>query len=413
MMRKTPHGREDGVIEPGVTGMAQAIAALQQQRETLRGEQTLAERLSPLFDPKTCHELGAWAGSDATGPAGLATAIGKIGGRAAGAILLGPIDPDREAAEVAKADRLAEMAHRQGFPLVWVLDGASGSVATSLMARASDGVGRVPQVAVVRGELAPPVSCLVGLADFVVTAGLGDSGGLAGLETGSLEAALQAARDYLTYWPENDSQVPPRRAPIDPPLRAGEDLLRLLPESPRQSYDMKAVLARLVDEGRYFEIKPKTGLSLITALTRLGGRPVGVVASQPKAFEGRITAEAAQKATEFIARCDHWGLPLLFLIDRIEPTDTLRSFDAAPGILFRTARAASVPKLVVQTRSSGAWPLLSGRGMGADLVLAWPTVGEPEAALEAARRSDVDDLIDPRETRRALLRVLDLVTGKR
>src|SRR5947199_8687524 len=94
-----------------------------------------------------------------------------------------------------------------------------------------------------------------------------------------------------------------------------EDLLDVLPESPRKPYDMYDVIAKIVDDGRWFDIKPRFARTIITCLARMGGRPVGIVANQPKQLGGILENDSADKAARFINLCDAFGIPLLFLQD--------------------------------------------------------------------------------------------------
>ena len=135
------------------------------------------------------------------------------------------------------------------------------------------------------------------------------------LEVGSDEECVDAIKSYLSFFPQNCEQPPPLRDTADPVERMDDELLDVLRSRPRKPYDMYDVIGRIVDDGDWFDLKPRSARTIITCLARMGGRPVGVVANQPKHLGGILENDSADKAARFVNLCDAYGMPLLFLMD--------------------------------------------------------------------------------------------------
>ncbi len=267
--------------------------------------------------------------------------------------------------------------------------------------------------------------------------------------------ALRMARDYLSYMPTNAWQYPPWADTGDDPGRRDPKLLDILPSSSRRAYDMKKVIGHVVDKDSFFEIKPLFAPMMITGLARLGGHVVGIVANQPAVDAGAITAKAAQKERHFIDLCSAYHIPLVFLVDvpgvmtgpRSEREGALRS-----GLAVAHALAwADVPKFTVVLRKAFGFggSAMCGYGVGQTLTLAWPTADfaslpvdsaikaahgaelaaspDPDklwkelaemytrfsGAYPAAANFNIDDVIDPRDTRPRLIKALQLAANRR
>jgi acetyl-CoA carboxylase carboxyltransferase component len=234
-----------------------------------------------------------------------------------------------------------------------------------------------------------------------------------------------------------------------------EGLLDVLPESNRKPYDMYEVIRRIVDDGEYFDLKPQWARTIITCLARFGGRPVGIVANQPKQLGGILDNDSADKAARFVNLCNAYGLPLLFLQD--VPGFMVGSQVEAGGIIRHGAKMlhavanATVPKITVVLRKAygAGYYVMCGRAYEPDLIVAWPSaeisVMGAEGAVEiifrkqvleaedpAAKRQElienfrkiidvyvaagndmIDDVIDPRETRQTICRALEMAATKR
>jgi acetyl-CoA carboxylase carboxyltransferase component len=269
------------------------------------------------------------------------------------------------------------------------------------------------------------------------------------------EDAIQMAKGYLSYLPTNAWQYPPRRPTTDDPDRMDEDLLTILPDNPKRPYDMKRIIQCVVDRGSFFEIKPDFATMMITGFARMDGHPVGIVANQPLVFAGAITAKAGQKERHFIDLCTAYHVPLIFLVDvpgvmtgpQSEREGALR-FGLAVGYALAWS---DVPKITVVVRKAFGFggAAMCGYGAKQTLTLAWPTVefgsiptdsgvlaaySQQIAAAEdpekmrreleaqfaaysgpypAAGSLNVDDVIDPRETRPRIIRALNLALNRR
>jgi len=279
--------------------------------------------------------------------------------------------------------------------------------------------------------------------------------GVADLEVADDAACIDAIKEYLSFFPSSNLEQPPVVPCEDPADRMDEALLSIVPDSARRAYDMKTVIAHIVDGGRVFEIKPGWAKNLITALARMGGRPVGIVANQPMVLGGALDVDSADKAARFIMLCDAFSIPLVFLQD--VPGFMVGSKVERAGIIRHGAKMlyavseATVPKLTVVLRKAygAGYFVMCGRGYEPDLIVGWPTaeisVMGPEGGTnivfrreiaaaaspeeERARRVEefrklinpymaagaalIDDVIDPRETRPRLIGALDMLRNKR
>ena len=233
-----------------------------------------------------------------------------------------------------------------------------------------------------------------------------------------------------------------------------EELLDIVPESPRHPYDMYDVIERIVDDGEYFDIKPKWAKTIITCFARFGGRPVGIVANQPKQLAGILENDSADKAARFVNLCDAFNIPLVFLQDvpgfmvgtKVEQEGIIRH---GAKMLYAVSRA-TVPKVTVVIRKAygAGYYVMNGRAYEPDLVVAWPgaeisvmgaegavniifrkqieAAEDPEATRKemvdnfkeiidpyiAAGNDMVDDIIDPRETRPRIIRGLEMAADQ-
>jgi len=393
-----------------------------------------------------------------------------------------------------KAARMRELALRERIPIVWLVDSAGARIqeaAGSMFARTGDLFreqvrmsGVVPQVAAMMGPGAAGTAYIPGLADFVpmvrgtsnmalggphlVRAAVGEDvtaeemggsavhckvSGVADLEVEDDDACLAAVRTYLGFFPSSNTEPSPVAASSDPPDRASEGLLDIVPANPRQAYDVRKVINEIVDDGHFFPMKPDWARNLVTGFARLAGRPAGIVANQPTFLGGALDVNAADKAARFVWLCDAFGIPLVFLMDcpgflvgsAVEKQGIIRH---GAKMLFAVAEA-TVPKVTVVLRKGygAGYYVMNGRAYEPDYIVGWPTAeisvmgpegavniifrkqiesaGEREAqdtlrsqlvdtvreqinAYIAAGWSFLDDLIDPRETRAAVVRGLEI-----
>jgi acetyl-CoA carboxylase carboxyltransferase component len=279
--------------------------------------------------------------------------------------------------------------------------------------------------------------------------------GVGDLEVADDAECIERVKQYLSYFPSSCDEHPPVVESADPVDRADEGLLDVLPESNRKPYDMYEVIRRIVDDGVYFDIKPQFAKTIITCLARFGGRPAGIVASQPKQLGGILDNDSADKSARFINLCNAYGIPLIYLMDvpgfmvgtKVEEAGIIRH---GAKMLYATANA-TVPKITVVLRKAygAGYYVMCGRAYEPDLIVAWPSaeisVMGAEGAVEiifrkqveaaddpAAKRLElieefrkiidvyvaagndmIDDVIDPRETRATICRGLEMAAGKR
>ncbi|WP_238774342.1 acyl-CoA carboxylase subunit beta [Prescottella equi] len=443
-------------------------------------------RVAGLLDPESFVELGPLTGDPAIPADAFVAGSGTIDGRP---VMVGAEDftvggGSIGTAAASKRTRAAQLALRNRTPLVMMLEGA-GHRATNALERnrpapndlqaMADLSGLVPTVAIVTGPSAGHGALAAPLSDFVIMVGghgalftagpplvaastgeqidkqtLGgprvaiDTSGVAHNLAESDDAALALARRYLSYFPSSAWQRPPWVGPDggnhDVGERALPELLDLVPVNQKRPYDMRAMLAAVADAGTVTEIQPTYGTSIITALVRIGGHAVAVVANQPTVTAGAVTVAAADKAAAFLQLAGAFHLPVLFLADN--PGVMAGSASEKAGILKASARMFAAqhrlrtPKFHVTVRKAFGF---GSSVMGANpydnqtMTLAFPAVtlggipadvgGRTAKEDDDTRRALVeneasgpwalaqtlfyDDVIDPRELRNILLRGLD------
>ncbi len=477
------------------------------ERQHAAGKLTARERIDLLVDAGTFTEIGIHAGIHHSvrgmeareAPAdGVITGHGLVDGRHVAVcaydftVMAGSMGTTGE----VKATRLRELALTKRMPFVWLLDSAGARVqeavgslfagSGSLFREQVVASGVIPQVAALMGPCAAGTAYIPGLADFVpmvkgrgsmalagphlVRAAVGEdvtqeqlggsrvhcrTSGVGDLEVADDAECIGRIKDYLAYFPSHCEQAPPVRPVTDPVDRMDAELLDVLPSSNRRPYDMYDVIRRIVDDGAWLDLKPQFARSIITCLARMGGRPVGIVANQPRQLGGILDIDAADKAARFVSLCDAFAIPLVFLVD--VPGFMVGTKVEAAGIIRHGAKmlhavaAATVPKITVVIRKAygAGYYVMNGRAYEPDLIVAWPTaeisVMGAEGAVEivfrtqvdeaedpvakkaeliadyrglidvyvAAKNALIDDVIDPRETRPVVIGALAMAEGKR
>jgi acetyl-CoA carboxylase carboxyltransferase component len=477
-------------------------------RQHAAGKLTARERIAGLFDAGSFVEIGAHATHHDPHPSmatrqtpadGVITGFGRIEGRPACVIaydftvMAGSMGRTGE----AKCARMREMALTKRIPLVWLIDSAGARIqeaagggwfaASGFLFREEVGLsGVVPLVAAMMGPGAAGTAYIPGLADFVpmvrgtshmalggpplVKAVTGEDiepeelggsrvhteiSGVADLEVEDDAACLRAIKEYLGYFPSSNLAAPPHRPTDDPADRRDDQLLEIVPDHPRRAYDMHRIIDAIVDEARFFELKPRWARNLLVGLGRMGGHPVGIVANQPLHLGGVLDVDAADKAARFVMLCDAFGIPLLFLQDvpgfmvgsKVERQGIIRH---GAKMLYAVSEATVAKVTVVVRKAYGAgYYVMCGRAYEPDLIVAWPTaeisVMGPEGAVNIVARKQIaaaadpeaergrlveeyrrlidpyvaagfvhlDDVIDPRETRPLVIRALELARVER
>ena len=449
-------------------------------------------RIEHLLDEGSFREIGVHTGSVGAGMSPVAPADAFIAGHGlvrGRPVMVGAEDFSVMAGSIgggtsAKRHRLAQLAEQEQVPLVMLLEGAGERAQNAFerMPHAPNDFqalvrirGLVPTVSVVMGVSAGLSALTAPLTDFtimvrgasmftagppVVTAVTGEEvsrdelggTGLHSTRSGVAHAlasddrqALDLVRAYLSYFPSNATLPVPSAASADGERILGE-ILDLLPADPRVPYDVVPIVESLLDCESMLEVQRDFGSAIVTALGRLGGTSVAVVANNPSVLSGAIDRDAADKATNFLEVVGAFGLPVLFLADT--PGLAVGTEAEASGILraaaqmFEAQAKVRGPKLHVTLRKAygfgaalmamnpfdaqttslalpgariGAMPAETGSdaaGAEAD-VRALLEHGDLGGAYAAADRMSYDDVIDPRQLRNELLRAMTLTAARR
>ncbi|MEV4501175.1 acyl-CoA carboxylase subunit beta [Streptomyces klenkii] len=476
------------------------------ERQHAKGKLTARERIALLLDEDSFTEVETLRRHRASGfglenkkpyTDGVITGWGTVHGRTVFVyahdfrIFGGALGE----AHATKIHKIMDMAIAAGAPLVSLNDGAGARIQEGVSALAGYGgifqrntkaSGVIPQISVMLGPCAGGAAYSPALTDFVfmvretsqmfitgpdvVRAVTGEEitqNGLGGADVHSAtsgvshfayddeETCLEEVRYLLSLLPSNNRELPPAARTEDPADRSTDSLLDLVPDDPGRSYDIRAVIEEIVDDGEYFEVHPAWATNIVCALSRIDGGVVGIVANQPASYAGVLDIESSEKAARFVQFCDAFNIPLVTLVD---VPGFLPGVDQEHnGIIRRGAKLlyaycnATVPRisLVLRKAYGGAYIVMDSRSIGADLALAWPSneiavmgaegaanvifrreinaADDPEAVREqkikeykaelmhpyyAAERGLVDDVIDPRETRRILARSLAMLREK-
>ena len=476
------------------------------ERQHAKGKLTAHERIELLLDKGSFTEIEALRRHRATGfgmeakkpySDGVITGWGTVHGRtvflyAHDFRVFGGALGEAHAQKIQKVMDLAEAA---GAPLVSLNDGAGARIQEGVTALAGYGgifrrntrcSGVIPQISVMLGPCAGGAAYSPALTDFVfmvrgisqmfvtgpdvVQAVTGERVSMDGLGGADVHAGrsgvahfayddevscLADVRHLISLLPANNRELPPVRRSGDPADRRLDAVMDLVPVDPSRSYDIRAVLGEVLDDGDFLEVHESWAANVVCALGRLDGHPVGVVANQPCLLAGVLDIHASEKAARFVQLCDAFNIPLVTFVD---VPGFLPGVDQEHnGIIRHGAKLlyaycnATVPRVQVILRKSygGAYIVMDSRSIGADVSLAWPTneiavMGAEGAAnvifrreiaaaedpekmrrqkideyrselmhpFYAAERGLVDDVIDPRDTRSALVRCLAMLRGK-
>jgi acetyl-CoA carboxylase carboxyltransferase component len=460
----------DGADEPGSDGERADLRAVRERHEIgldaarqeavasrhERGRRTARENLDDLLDAGTLVEYGplVFAAQERRRPReeliartpadGLVGGIGQVQGRTCVAmsydytVLAGTQGMRNH----AKKDRLFELAERRRLPVVLFAEGGGGRPgdvdmpivagldcrAFELFARLS---GLVPLVGIASGYCFAGNAALLGCCDVVIATedssigmggpamieggGLGvhapgdvgpidvqHANGVVDLRAADDAQAVALAKRYLSYF----------RGPTQPGVVPDQELLRgLIPEQRKRVYEVRQVVETLFDEGSVLELRDGFGAGMLTALARIDGRSLGVLANDPKHLGGAIDADAADKAARFLQLCDAFDLPVLFLCDTpgfmvgpaAERTATVRHF----ARMFLGGANVSVPTGTIVLRKGyglGAQAMAGGGFKAPLFTVAWPTSEFGGMGLEGAvrlgMRRELEAIEDPQERER-------------
>jgi acetyl-CoA carboxylase carboxyltransferase component len=475
-------------------------------RQHEKGKMLARERIEYLLDPGSFHELDMLARHRALDSGieerpytdGVITGWGTVDGRK---VFL--FSQDFTVFGGALGEVFAEKIHKVmdlalsvGAPMIGLNDGAGARIQEGVVSLDSYGgifyrnvqsSGVIPQISVVLGPCAGGAVYSPAMTDFILMVrekshmfitgpdvvktvtgeevtleelGGADShskkSGVATMVANSEQDVLDAVKVLLSYLPSNNLEEAPRLVSGDEPDRLCEDLRDLMPASSNLPYDMKKVIASIVDDGDFMEYFPHWAPSIVCGFARLDGYTVGIVGNQPMVLAGVLDIESSSKAARFVRTCDAFNVPLLTLVD---VPGFLPGVDQEYGGIIRHGAKllyayceATVPRIQVITRKAygGAYVVMDSKSVGSDLSFAWPTaelaVMGPQGAVEiiyrrdlqqaadpvarkkelvdeyterfaspyiAAERGYIDDVIDPAETRRKVIAGFDLLRTKR
>ena len=417
-----------------------------------KGKLTARERLEVLLDEGSFEELDAYVEHDCTDfgmetqrvPGdGVVTGSGTIGGRlvyvyAQDFTVFGGSLSERHARKICK---VMDRAMKVGAPVIGLNDSGGARIQegvaslagyTEVFQRNVLASGVVPQISLIMGPCAGGAVYSPAMTDFifmvedtsymfvtgpeVVKTVTGEEitqeelGGASVHTTRTSVAdcafandieALLATRELMGFLPLSNRDELPVLECDDPFDRLEDSLDTLVPANANQPYDMHEVIAKVVDEGTFFEIQPRHGANIITGFGRIEGRPVGIVANQPMVLAGVLDINASRKAARFVRFCDAFEIPIVTLVD--VPGFLPGRDQEHGGIIKHGAKLlyayaeATVPKITIITRKAygGAYCVMASSHLRGDLNYAWPTaeiaVMGAKGAVEIIFRSERDD----------------------
>ncbi len=420
------------------------------------GKLIARERLEMLLDRGSFEELGFFVTHRTTDFGmgdrkivgdGVVSGFGRIDGRtvfvfAQDFSVFGGTMSESNAKKICQ---IMDLAMDQGAPIIGLNDSGGARIQEGVLSlggyadiflRNTLASGVVPQISAILGPCAGGAVYSPAITDFVLMADntshmfitgpdvikavtneevtfedLGGSkthaskSGVAHLRAPSEKDVLALLRRLLTYLPSNNTEDPPRRETSDPPDRLEAALNSVVPDDANKPYDIKDAILPVLDDGDFLEIQPEYARNLLIGFGRLNGRPVGIVANQPKHLAGVLDIDASIKGARFIRFCDAFNVPIV-------------TFEDVPGFLPGTAQEwggiikhgakllfayaeATVPKLTVITRKAygGAYDVMASKHLRADYNIAWPTaelaVMGAQGAVRIIHRRDIKQADDP------------------
>jgi propionyl-CoA carboxylase beta chain len=428
------------------------------------GRLTARERIDLLLDRGTFTELGVFvthrcadfgmADRKVTGD-GVVSGFGRIDGRlvyvfAQDFTVFGGTLSESNARKICQ---IMDMAMENGAPVIGLNDSGGARIQegvaslggyAEIFLRNTLASGVVPQISAIMGPCAGGAVYSPAITDFtLMTKGSSqmfvtgpdviksvtreevtheDLGGAMTHNTKSGVAhfaaeddrhCLSLIRRLLSFLPSNNVEDPPRLSPTDDANRKDERLKTIVPAEPNRPYDMKDVIRLVVDGGDFLEVHEHFAPNIVVGFARLDGRPVGIVANQPRHLAGVLDIKSSTKGARFVRTCDAFNVPLV-------------TFEDVPGFLPGTAQEwngiitsgakllfayceATVPKLTVITRKAygGAYDVMSSKHIRGDYNVAWPTaelaVMGPEGAVNIIFRRELGEARDPDAERKRLV----------
>ena len=441
----------------------------QVERQHAKGKMTARERIEALLDPGSFTEFDELARHRATdfGMArnrpygdGVVTGYGTIDGRPVCVFSQDFTVNGGSLGEVfgEKIVKVMDHALKTGCPMIGINDSGGARIQEGVVALGLYGEifyrnvissGVIPQISLIMGPCAGGAVYSPAITDFtlmvdrtsymfitgpdVIKTVTGEEvsqedlggaqahnvkSGVAHYQAADEQDCLDFARELLSYLPSNNLDEPPVGPVTGDPAAALDlteldaELDTLIPDSPRQPYDMHKVIEHVLDDGVFLEIHAGFARNIVVGFGRVDGSSVGVVANQPMHSAGTLDIDASEKAARFVRTCDAFGIPVLTFVD--VPGFLPGTGQEWGGIIRRGAKLiyayaeATVPKVTVITRKAygGAYDVMGSKHLGGDINLAWPTaqiaVMGAEGAVDILYRRDLAAVTDPHE--RAALR---------
>ena len=424
-------------------------------RQHEKGKMLARERIEYLLDQGSFHELDMLARhrahdvglDDRPYTDGIITGWGTIDGRKVfvasqdftvfgGA--LGEVFAE-------KMHKIMDLAESVGAPMIGLNDGAGARIQEGVVSLAGYGgifrrnvqaSGVIPQISVILGPCAGGAVYSPAMTDFifmvrdtshmfitgpdvvktvtgeeVTLEELGGAGshstksGVASFVGEDEQSVLDDVKYLLSFLPSNNVDNPPLSPSSDDPERDCLTLRDILPDSSNVPYDMKNVIAEVVDDGEFLEYHAGWAGSIVCGFGRIDGRSVGIVGNQPMVMAGVLDIESSEKAARFVRFCDAFNLPLLTFVD---VPGFLPGVDQEHGGIIRHGAKllyayceATVPRVQVITRKAygGAYVVMDSKSVGCDVSFAWPTaelaVMGPQGAVEILNRRELQQAADP------------------
>jgi propionyl-CoA carboxylase beta chain len=434
------------------------------EKQHARGKLTARERVEKLLDPGSFKELDTFVrhrthdfDMDKKRPWGdaVVTGTGTIDGRPVCVFSQDFTVFGGSLGEVMaeKMCKVMDVAAKVGCPVIGINDSGGARIQEGVVSlgaygdvfvRNVDCSGVIPQISVIMGPCAGGAVYSPAMTDFifmvketshmfitgpeVIKTVTGEEttfeelggamthntkSGVAHFAANNEEECLEDVRFLMSFLPLNNLEQPPKLDTGDDPQRMDLDLDTVVPDDPQKPYDMRDVVAHIVDDGEFFEVHEHHAQNIIVGFSRLGGRPIGIVGNQPKAMAGVLDIDASIKGARFVRFCDAFNIPIVTFCD--VPGFLPGTSQEWGGIIRHGAKLlyafteATVPKLTVVTRKAygGAYDVMSSKHMRADFNFAWPTaevaVMGPEGAVNIIYRRDIEGSPTPEERRQKLM----------
>ncbi len=426
---------------------------IEKQHES--GKLTARERLSLLFDPGSFCELDMFVRHRCTdfgmrdtfiACEGVVTGYGTVNGRPVCAYSQDFTSRGGSLGEMhaKKIWKAMDLAMRLGVPLVGFNDSGGARIQEGVDALSGYGgiffrnacaSGVIPQISAIMGPTAGGAVYSPAMTDWIFMVektsymfitgpeviktvsgeeidfeSLGGAmvhntkSGVAHFACQNDQHAIERIKELLSYLPLNNMEDPPLADSTDDPNRTDPKLDSIVPDSERQSYDMKDVIASIVDDGVFMEPHQYYAENMVICFARMNGRVIGIIANQPLFLAGSLDVDASDKATRFIRFCDAFNIPLLTLVD--VPGYLPGTDQEWTGIIRHGAKLlwcyseATVPKVTMITRKAygGSYLAMCAKELGADMVFAWPTaeiaVMGAEGATKIIHRKEISEAED-------------------